>query len=77
MPLMRFVLLVVAAKISTLRVCLGTVSSKIVSGAYKRSLSKGRVDIVFPLILVFGDCVSLLFYHLLSSIFIVTVGLFL
>ena len=77
MPLMCFVLLVVAAKISTLRFCLGTVSSKIVSGAYERSLSKGRVDIVFPLILVFGGCVSLLFYHLLSSIFIVTVGLFL
>lgn len=40
------------------------VSSKIVSEAYKRSLSKGRVDIVFILILLFGGCVSLLFYYL-------------
>ena len=64
LPLICFVLLVVAAKISTSRVCLGTVSSKIVSEAYKRSLSKGRVDIVFLLILLFGGCVSLLFYHL-------------
>ena len=64
LPLMCFVLLVVAAKISISRVCLGTVSSKIVSAAYKRSLSKGRVDIVFLLILLFGGCVSLLFYHL-------------
>ena len=42
---MCFVPVVVAAKISTSRVCLGTVSSKIVFGAYKRSLSKSRYSL--------------------------------
>ena len=68
LPLICFVLLVVAAKISTSRVCLGTVSSKIVSEAYKRSLSKGRVDIVFLLILLFGGCVSSSSFFLSSSL---------
>ena len=67
LPLICFVLLVVAAKISTSRVCLGTVSSKIVSEAYKRSLSKGESRYILPIdIVIWRLCIIIV----LSSFFL-------